>query len=99
MRITIFIGFSHDLHVLKDWLNMNKPSLKTLTCKTKSMFIASRQKLAALPNQPLVEIDGNKIERDISSKSLDKMELENLSNKFTSVSPIHSCGLRRSDSK
>ena len=38
--------------------------------KTKCMFIGTRQKLATLPSQPAVEIDGNYIERVKNFKCL-----------------------------
>ena len=57
-----------DLHALDDWLNKNKLSLNVI--ETKCMFIGSRQKLAPLPSQPAVEIDGNYIERVKNFKCL-----------------------------
>ena len=50
---------NNDLITLKNWLNMNKLSLNAL--KTKCMFIATRQKVATLPEHPNVTIDGNQI--------------------------------------
>ena len=59
---------NRDLHTLDDWLNKNKLSLNVI--ETKCMFIGTRQKLATLPSQPAVEIDGNYIERVKNFKCL-----------------------------
>ena len=59
---------NNDLITLKNWLNMNKLSLNAL--KTKCMFIATRQKVATLPEHPNVTIDGNQIERVNTYKCL-----------------------------
>ena len=45
----------------QNWLNSNKLSLNAI--KTKSMFIASRQKVSTIPKEPNVVISENRIER------------------------------------
>ena len=64
----ILMVMNKDLHALDDSLNKNKLSLNVI--KTKCMFIGTRQKLATLPNQPAIEIDGNYIERIKNFKCL-----------------------------
>ena len=57
-----------DLKTLQNWLNLNKLSLNAI--KTKCMFMASRQKLSTIPEEPNITISGNKIERVRSYKCL-----------------------------
>ena len=57
-----------DLKTLQNWLNLNKLSLNAI--KTKCMFMASRQKLSTIPEEPNIAIPGNKIERVRSYKCL-----------------------------
>ena len=57
-----------DLKTLQNWLNLNKLSLNAI--KTKRMFMASRQKLSTIPEEPNIAIFGNKIERVRSYKCL-----------------------------
>ena len=57
-----------DLKTLQNWLNLNKLSLNAI--KTKCMFMASRQKLSTIPEEPNIAISGNKIERVRSYKCL-----------------------------
>ena len=57
-----------DLKTLQKWLNLNKLSLNAI--KTKCMFMASRQKLSTIPEEPNIAISGNKIERVRSYKCL-----------------------------
>ena len=64
----ILTVMNKDLHELDDWLNKNKLSLNVI--KTKCMFIGTRQKLATLPSQPAVEIDGYYIEKVKNFKCL-----------------------------
>jgi hypothetical protein len=62
-----------DLKTLQNWLNLNKLSLNAI--KTKCMFMASRQKLSTIPEEPNFAISGNKIERRLKlDESLTCME-------------------------
>ena len=45
----------------QNWLNSNKLSVNVI--KTKSMFIASRQKVSTIPGEPSVVTSENRIER------------------------------------
>ena len=57
-----------DRNTLQNWLNLNKLSLNAI--KTKCMFMASRQKLNTIPDEPNIAIAGNKIETVKSCKCL-----------------------------
>ena len=57
-----------DLKTLQNWLNLNKLSVNAI--KTKCMFMASKQKLSTMPDEPNIAIAGNKIERARSYKCL-----------------------------
>ena len=57
-----------DLKTLQNWLNLNKLSLNAI--KTKCMFIASRQKLGIIPEEPNIVISENKIKRVKTYKCL-----------------------------
>lgn len=57
----LFSALSHDLIVLKQWLDANRLSLNVV--KTKCMFTWTRHKITLLPDQPGIGLDGYQIER------------------------------------